>query len=337
MTHDQARTALVIGAAGSFGAHAVAALLKRGWNIRALARDPAAARHKSGENMPIEWIKGDAMNGADVMAAAKDVNLIVHAANPPGYKNWRGLAVPMLDNSIAAAKAYGARIVLPGNVYNFAPDAGARITETTPQRPMTRKGKIRVEMEATLQDATRSGAKALILRAGDFFGPAAPNSSFGWLTRRSGGRVRTVYAAGPPEVGHAYAYLPDLGETLGRMMDREDALADFEVFHFTGHWLAPSDELGQAVRRVSGQPNLPISPFPWALVWALSPLMEMFRELLEMRYLWRQPIGLDNAKLTAFLGAEPHTPLDTAVRATLADMGCLEIAAKSEVQGLALA
>ena len=31
--------------------------------------------------------------------------MIVHAANPPGYKNWRGLALPMLKNTIAAAVA----------------------------------------------------------------------------------------------------------------------------------------------------------------------------------------------------------------------------------------
>ncbi len=320
----QPRTALIIGAAGSFGAHATIALIKRGWRIRALARDPVVARRKAGKRMPIDWIKGDAMNAADVLAAAKGVEMIVHAANPPGYKNWRGLAVPMLNASIAAAKTIGARLVLPGNVYNYGPDAGPLIGENAPQSPVTSKGKIRVEMEECLREATRHGAKVLILRAGDFFGPAAPNSAFGWLTTRRAGRVRSVYTPGPASVGHAYAYMPDLGETLGCLLDREADLADFEVFHFAGHWLAPSDQLAHAVRRVTGRSDLPIRSFPWAMVWALSPVVELFRELLEMRYLWRRPIGLDNTKLIAFLGSEPHTPLDTAVRATLADMGCLE-------------
>jgi hypothetical protein len=47
------------------------------------------------------------------------------------------------------------------------------------------------------------------------------------------------------------------------------------------------------------------------------------RELWEMRYLWRRPIGLANDRLIGFLGAEPHTPLDQALAATLADMGAL--------------
>ena len=37
-----------------------------------------------------------------------------------------------------------------------------------------------------------------------------------------------------------------------------------------------------------------------------------------MRYLWQTPARLENAKLVAFLGEEPHTPLGEAVRTTLA-------------------
>ena len=47
------------------------------------------------------------------------------------------------------------------------------------------------------------------------------------------------------------------------------------------------------------------------------------RELLEMRYLWQVPLRLDNSKLVSLLREEPHTPLDEAVRQTLADMGLL--------------
>jgi nucleoside-diphosphate-sugar epimerase len=42
-----------------------------------------------------------------------------------------------------------------------------------------------------------------------------------------------------------------------------------------------------------------------------------------MRYVWNEPLRLDNARLRAALGREPHTPLDAAVRATLAGLGCL--------------
>ncbi len=323
---DTERTALVIGATGSFGGHAAAALIHHGWTVRALARDPAAARAKAGPRMPIEWIAGDCMNGGDVARAAAGASVIVHAANPPGYKNWQGLVLPMLAATIAAAQASGARIVLPGNVYNYAPDSGPRIAEDAPQAPTTRKGRIRVAMERRLQEARPRGIKTLVLRAGDFFGPAALNSSLQWMTTRRGGRVKSVYACGPVDVGHAFAYLPDLAETLARLLDREDDLADFEAFHFAGHWLARGDALVGAIRRATGDAAIPLKPFPYPLIYALSPFSETFRELLEMRYLWEKPIGLDDARLRAFLGDVPTTPFDTAVRETLADMDCLGVA-----------
>ena len=40
--------------------------------------------------------------------------------------------------------------------------------------------------------------------------------------------------------------------------------------------------------------------------------MPTFRELLEMRYLWQVPVRMDNARLRALVGQEPHTPLDDA-------------------------
>ena len=67
MTHARPpKTALVIGATGSFGGHAAAALLHAGWRVRALARDLAAARAKAGARMPIAWIAGDALDRRDV-------------------------------------------------------------------------------------------------------------------------------------------------------------------------------------------------------------------------------------------------------------------------------
>jgi nucleoside-diphosphate-sugar epimerase len=328
MTHSDPtaaapRVALVVGATGSFGGHVAAALLKRGWSVRGLTRDPDAAVRKAGEAMPIEWIAGDALRHADVAAAARGAAVIVHAANPPGYRNWAGLVLPMFRSTLEAAKAQGARVVLPGNVYNYAPDMGPRIAEAAPQAPITRKGAIRVQMEQELEAACREGARGLIVRAGDFFGPGGEGTS--WLPHLIGrrrGRVTRVLLPGPADVGHAFAYLPDLAETVARLIEHGSELADFERFHFAGHWLGRLDELSDAVRRVTGRPRLPVGGFPWPLMAAASPFVEMFREMMEMRYLWKEPVGLDDSRLRAFLGALPQTPLDIAVRETLADLSC---------------
>ncbi|MBV8684945.1 MAG: NmrA family NAD(P)-binding protein, partial [Caulobacteraceae bacterium] len=211
------RLALILGATGAFGSHAAAALLKHGWRIRALARDPDAARRKSGTGMPIEWVKGDALDTASVVAAAQGAELIVHAVNPPAYRNWKGTVLPMVDSAIAAAEAVGARLLAPASVYNFAPDAGADLDEGAPQQPTTRKGKIRVELEARLRAASERGVQVLVLRAGDFFGAGGANSAMDWLVMRSKGRPTGLFRPGPKDVPRAFAYLPDLGETAARL------------------------------------------------------------------------------------------------------------------------
>jgi len=322
--HQNNRTALVIGATGGIGGEVSMALIRRGWRIRALTRDPVEAARKHTGLGPVEWIAGDAMRAEDVIAAAKGASIIVHGANPRAYRNWAGLAIPMLDSSIAAAEASGARIVFPGTIYNFGPDAFPRLTETSPQKPLTRKGKIRVAMEERLRDAQAQGVHTLVVRAGDFFGPRCGNSWFSDGMIRPGRPVRFVWHPGAKSVGHAWAYLPDVAETMARLVEREAELAPFEVFHFGGHWFDDAIDLPRAIARAVGKPNLPIRRFPWWAVVAASPFVNLAREMAEMRYLWREPLRLDNAKLVAFLGEEPHTPLDAAVAVALKGLGCLE-------------
>jgi nucleoside-diphosphate-sugar epimerase len=171
MTH---RKALVLGATGGVGGEVARRLKANGWDIVALHRDAAKRAGAGG----FAWRQGDAMARPDVMAAAEGASLIVHAVNPPGYRNWGKLVLPMLDNTIAAARANGARILLPGTVYNYGQDAFPVIDETAPQNPVTVKGRIRAEMERRLREATATGVRTLIVRAGDFFGPRAGNNWF---------------------------------------------------------------------------------------------------------------------------------------------------------------
>lgn len=114
------RTALVLGATGGVGGAVAGALIRHGWHVRGMARDPETAGHTG--HAGIEWVKGDAMERADVVDAAQGVSVIVHGVNPPRYRNWRTLVLPMIDNTIAAAQAAGgARVVLPGTIYNYDP------------------------------------------------------------------------------------------------------------------------------------------------------------------------------------------------------------------------
>jgi nucleoside-diphosphate-sugar epimerase len=267
----------------------------------------------------LEWITGDAMDASTVIKAAKSAQLLVHAISPPQYRNWRKWAIPMLANSIDAAVQARARLILPGNVYNYGPDAGALVRENSPQHPLTRKGAIRVEMEAMLYAAVeKRGLRALVVRAGDYFGSSAVTAVFAQiiLPAKPGAPVRYL---GAFEVGHAWAYLSDLAETIAQLAARDEDLPAWDTFNFGGHWLPRGVEIAEIVRRVTGNPK-PVGTFPWLLVRLASPVYPLAREMAEMRYLWQTPLQLDNAKLTALLGKEPHTELEEAVRTAIAGL-----------------
>lgn len=320
------KTALVLGASGGIGGEVARQLRASGWTVRAMARNPPAP-----EADGLAWVRGDALVAQDVLAAARGCALVVHAVNPPGYRNWAGQVLPMLRNTMAAAGAHGATVLLPGTVYNYGPDAFPLAAEEAPQHAHTRKGALRAQMEAELEAWTRRGGRAIVLRAGDYFGPRSGNSWFAQGLVKPGRTVRRIANPGLDGVGHQWAYLPDVAAAMVALVDRRAALAPFARFHFSGHWDADGRQMAQAVQRVAARhgAEASIRVFPWYLVRLLAPFNETMRELLEMRYLWRQPLRLDNARLLAELGTEPHTPLETAVERTLAALGCLPPAART--------
>jgi nucleoside-diphosphate-sugar epimerase len=306
---------LILGVTGAVG-HAIGlALHQRGIPVHALVRNVAAARAKA--PYVTRWFVGDAMDRASIAAAAADASVIVHGVNPPGYVKWRELAVPMLANTLSVAVANRATVVFPCNVYVYGMGSPAVVTEATPFAPTTEKGRIRVEMEGMVEAATAQGARAILVRAGDFFGPGYINSWFRQAVAKGGRQLTRVQTLTPEGVGHSWAYLPDLGETFARLIEQRAMLAAFERVNFGGHYDEAGRAFAHALRRVVGKPDLPIKPFAWWQVALASPFVPFLREAYGMRWLWRHPLKLDNARLVRLIGPEPHTPLDTAIAATL--------------------
>ena len=97
-------TALVLGATGGIGGEVARQLRDSGWTVRALRRGAAQSTE---QRDGMTWIRGDVMNAEEVRTAAQGCSVIVHAVNPPGYRRWAELVLPMLDNTIAAARVVG--------------------------------------------------------------------------------------------------------------------------------------------------------------------------------------------------------------------------------------
>ena len=168
--------ALILGPSGKIGTHSDAAFRHAGWTVAHYRR------------------------GTDMIAAAKGADVIVNGLNPPNYHAWDRIVPEITAKVIAAAHASGATVIVPGNVYNFGDQPGT-LTETTPHRPNSRKGQIRVEMEQSYRD---SGVQTLILRAGNFIDPNRNGDVMSLVCFKSIARGR-ITALGDPAAVQAYA------------------------------------------------------------------------------------------------------------------------------------
>lgn len=315
---------LILGATGGIGGEIARKLIRDKWDVHALRR--RAPQYEECNRMT--WICGDALNAEHVQAAASGCSVIVHAVNPPGYRNWEQLVMPMLHNTINAAEQNGALIVLPGTIYNYGPDAFPLLREDSLQNPVTQKGAIRVQMERSLSAYAKRGGKVLILRAGDFFGPHAGNSWFsqGWI--KPGHSPKIIKNPGKAGAGHQWAYLPDVAETLTALLARRNELEPFACFHMRGHWDPDGTAMAEAIKYVAERAGIKakVKSFPWWLISMMAPFNTTLHEMMEMRYLWEETIAMDNSKLIAFIGHEPQTPLTEAVHSTLTGLGCIHSA-----------
>jgi nucleoside-diphosphate-sugar epimerase len=288
-----AQTALVLGSSGGFGGQVALALQSAGWTVRRYQR------------------------GTDMGQAAQGASLIVNGLNPPAYHNWDKLIPEITASVLAAGKSSGATLLVPGNVYPYGKEPGPWNADT-PHRPVSRKGRIRADMEARYREAADQGQRTILLRGGDFLLPEAPQML---MNRVILGKVAkgTVTTLGDPDALHAYAYLPDMARAAVGLAALGDALPPYADIPFAGHAFTISD-LSARISRLTGRP-MRIKHFPLWLFTVTSPVWELARELREMLYLSSLPHQLDPAPLRRWLPDWQDTPLDKVILRHLKALG----------------
>ncbi len=270
---------LILGSSGKLGSAAAQAFAQAGWDV---------ARYR---------------RGTDMSAAARGADVIVNGLNPPNYHAWERTIPEITEAVIAAARASGALTIVPGNVYNFAPEPGV-ISETTPQAPITRKGRVRMEMERSYRE---SGLPVLILRAGNFLAPGRNDDIMGLMVLRGLSRGRISWPGDPAAI-QPWCYLPDWARAAAMLAERRESLRRFEDVPFPGHVFS-ANELHAHLERLLGR-ELSMGGFPWWAFRLASPFWELARELLEMRYLFSLPHRLDGTRLKMLLPDFGPTALD---------------------------
>ena len=171
MTHS----VLIVGANGRLGNAAAQAFHAANWKVLRQARRPIKG------NLHASHIVQAALHEVDALAReAAGVQVVVYAVNLP-YTDWAAQALPAMRHAMDVAERLNACFMLPGNVYNFGANMPSLLLEDTPQQALTRKGRIRMQMESELQSRTENcksqgRLRSIVLRAGDFYGSGGANN-----------------------------------------------------------------------------------------------------------------------------------------------------------------
>jgi nucleoside-diphosphate-sugar epimerase len=299
----------VVLGAGAVGIAVAEALARRG--------EPVRVVNRSGLREPVAGVQsatGDVTDPIFASSATRGARVIYQALNPP-YHRWAQDFPGLQAAAIAAAQSAGARLVVMDNVYMYGRANGRPFTEDRASDPHTRKGRVRAAMARNLKAAQDAGRlEATVGRASDFFGPRAGEQSLigDWVIPPAlAGKPASVM--GDPDMLHTYTFIPDIGENLVRLSERDEAIG--RIWHLPSPETRTTRQVVALVFQASGtEPRLKVTP-AWQMR-ALGLVNRTVREINEMRYEFDEPFVVDASLAENELGLRA-TPLPDAIDQTV--------------------
>jgi nucleoside-diphosphate-sugar epimerase len=299
---------VVVGAAGGTGSAVVDELGVRGLPVRAVTRSGAADVPEG-----VEQVAADVATPDGARRACAGAAVVYHCAQPP-YTKWVELFPPLTRAVLDGAAEAGAKLVFADNLYVYGPPEGP-MTEEAPQRAQGKKGRIRIEMAATILRAHREGRlRCTIGRCSDYYGPRGTTSTVGDNLMKPVLRGKRARWLGSLDQPHTLNYLEDMARALVTLGEREEA--DGQVWHLPAAEPLTGRQFLALVYEAAGlEPKVGVASRPMIrLVSVFNPLV---RELNETLYQFERPFVSDASKFQGTFGPFEPTPHRDAVRPTV--------------------
>jgi nucleoside-diphosphate-sugar epimerase len=305
--------AAIFGAAGAIGQSLAPELDRRGIPFRVVGRSKEKLARAFSEYSHAEVFPADLSDPRSAGAAARGVDTIFYCVGLPYPAH--NLHPQLVRTTLEAAKTVGARrLALVSSVYPFGVPRTARVAETHPREPNTRKGGYRKDQEDLVLGAHAPGTfETMILRLPDFYGPWA-DIGLAQLVFDAALAGKTANWPGVVNTQHEFVYIPDVGPVLAELASRPDCYG--EAWHFAGP--GPINTLDFITRIYRAAGRTPKYRAAGKLLLRIAGLFDAnLREVIEMLYLQETPVLLDDSKLAAKLGPLHKTSYDDGIRRTI--------------------
>ncbi len=225
---------------------------------------------------------------------------------------WRHQWPLIMRNAVEACEAKNARLIFLDNVYLYGRVNGP-MTENTPARPSSAKGRIRAGIAAFLQEEVAAGRlTATIARAADFYGPHSEATSIPEIfvfQRLAQGRLAQLLVRA--DTLHSYTYTLDISRALRLLAETEDCWN--QVWHLPT--ARPALTGRQFVEAAAREIEVPaqFSVAPRWLLTAMGLASTQMCEVAEMLYQNESDYLFDSSKFEARFRFTP-TPYEEGIK-----------------------
>lgn len=305
---NQIHTIHTVLGAGPVAKATVAALLARDLPVRVVHRSGTFAKRPG-----VEVVAADTSNLAQLTQAFNN-SAVVYMCAMPAYHRWAEEFDVMMHNILQACAANGCAMVFADNLYMYQESPNAPLTETTPQKPTTRKGVIRARIAEMVLQAHHDGkVKTTIARASDFFGPKVENAMLGnrFFPQLISGK--TVQWFGNPDMPHSFTYVPNFGNALAEL--GVDGKGWGEAWHVPQCITCSGREAAEAVAKLVNKPARLTRMGTWML-HIMGIFMPQAKEMIEMLPHFETPYVVDDSKWRSRMHTRA-TPWDVALAETV--------------------
>jgi nucleoside-diphosphate-sugar epimerase len=297
----------ILGINGPIGKGLATELKNRGQQVRGISRRPFHGDW--------EYVTADVLNLQQLTAATEGSDVIYLCVGLKYDINiWSRDWQTVMSNCINASLANNAKLVFIDNVYMYGLVEG-EMTETTPSKPNSKKGVVRMHIADMLLDAfANKGLKGCIGRAADFYGPDCANSFVNMLVFEKFAKQKSANWLGKDDVVHSFTFTNDIFKSLATlgMDDRSNG----QIWHLptkenplTGKQMIAlaAQEMGVPAKH-SNLGNF--------MVWVGGLFNPLVKESKEMMYQNNNPYIFDSSKYQHTFGDVIPTTYQEGVKAT---------------------
>jgi len=290
----------ILGSGGAIGTPLAKELTAFTDKIRLVSRNPKKV-NENDELFPADITDpeqlGKAVAGSEVV--------YVTVGFEYNLREWQKNWPPLIRHVIDICRQYNANLVFFDNIYMYDKEYLNRLTEKTPIRPTTKKGKVRAEIATMIMDEIDRGRiNALIARSADFYG--IRNSIMVELVIKNMMKdKRAMWFADAGKI-HTFTAAEDAAKATALLGNTPDAYN--QVWHLPtdNSPLTGKDWIELAARIMNKKPKYSVIP-SW-VVTVSGLFVPLFKELSEMIYQYEQDYIFNSSKFENRFGYIPVKP-----------------------------